>query len=491
MILGIVLVALLAVVTVEVVGVPRVDAVTPRPGSWVRHASLHVVINVQGLNNLSHVSARLDDRAIVLNTTTGDRFAFFTGRLANGPHVISIAGDSSNPFRNKVRKTWRFTVDTTIPTLTLAHAQGAGTGGDLVANTAPARLSGTTEPGATVTATAGGAGGRAVADATGAFTVSMPLPDGPATVALKAADRAGNSVSRTVSVYVDSHPPILAVTRLPSTVRYTSPTIGVQSTDNMTTPEIKAQLDGAVVIVKGPSNRGVLKLTKLAEGVHTLLVTSRDRANVTVSRQSFLVDSTEKFGFATMMAGAQGHDVVQLQLALHREGLYSGPTTGVYDSATVQAVKAFERRSGQKVDGKVGTDVLAALSGRIVIVLGKLRLYLYRGETLVASYPVAAGQPAYPTPTGNYHVTVKIMNPTWYPPNSDWARNAKPIPPGVTNPLGTRWIGTSAPGVGIHGTPMDWSIGTYASHGCIRMHIPDVERLYPLVAVGMPVVIRW
>ena len=82
------------------------------------------------------------------------------------------------------------------------------------------------------------------------------------------------------------------------------------------------------------------------------------------------------------------------------------------------------------------------------------------------------------------------MNPTWLPPNSDWAKDAKPIPPGATNPLGTRWIGTSAPGVGIHGTPDDASIGSYASHGCIRMHIPDAEDLYARVVIGMPVIIR-
>ncbi|MDX6647170.1 MAG: L,D-transpeptidase ErfK/SrfK [Miltoncostaeaceae bacterium] len=59
--------------------------------------------------------------------------------------------------------------------------------------------------------------------------------------------------------------------------------------------------------------------------------------------------------------------------------------------------------------------------------------------------------------------------------------------PGPGNPLGTRWIGTSAPAVGIHGTPADYTIGSRASHGCIRMHIPDVEKLYEQVTVGMEV----
>ena len=65
-----------------------------------------------------------------------------------------------------------------------------------------------------------------------------------------------------------------------------------------------------------------------------------------------------------------------------------------------------------------------------------------------------------------------------------------PIPPGNGNPLGTRWIGTSAPAIGIHGTYADYSIGSAASHGCLRMLIPEVEELYEDVAVGMPVEIN-
>ena len=84
----------------------------------------------------------------------------------------------------------------------------------------------------------------------------------------------------------------------------------------------------------------------------------------------------------------------------------------------------------------------------------------------------------------------KQVNPTWFPPSSPWAAGLGPVPPGVNNPLGTRWIGTSAPGIGMHGTPMSSSIGTRASHGCIRMYISDVEKLYPLVDIGTPVYIR-
>ena len=105
---------------------------------------------------------------------------------------------------------------------------------------------------------------------------------------------------------------------------------------------------------------------------------------------------------------------------------------------------------------------------------------------------MATGQPAYPTPTGTYSIVNMQKDPTWLPPNSDWAKDAQPIPPGTENPLGTRWMGTSAPGVGMHGVPPseDGSIGTYASHGCIRMHNWDAVDLFDRVVIGMPVIIR-
>jgi lipoprotein-anchoring transpeptidase ErfK/SrfK len=104
-------------------------------------------------------------------------------------------------------------------------------------------------------------------------------------------------------------------------------------------------------------------------------------------------------------------------------------------------------------------------------------------------FGVATGQSQYPTPLGRWHVVVKWRNPWWYPPNSAWAKGEKPVPPGPGNPLGTRWMGLSASGVGIHGTPDDASIGYSASHGCIRMHIPDAEWLFNHVTVGTTVFI--
>ncbi|MCW2977764.1 MAG: L,D-transpeptidase family protein [Actinomycetia bacterium] len=116
-------------------------------------------------------------------------------------------------------------------------------------------------------------------------------------------------------------------------------------------------------------------------------------------------------------------------------------------------------------------------------------LTLYNGMRPVRQFAVATGQTIYPTPLGRFQIVVKWKNPWWYPPASPWAKGEKPTPPGPNNPLGTRWMGISSPGVGIHGTPQDGSIGYSLSHGCVRMHIPQAEWLFDHVDVGTPVYI--
>ena len=125
----------------------------------------------------------------------------------------------------------------------------------------------------------------------------------------------------------------------------------------------------------------------------------------------------------------------------------------------------------------------------IVIRRESKALYLYDGSQLVRTFGVATGQSQYPTPLGLFNVVDKQLNPWWRPPDSDWAKGLEPIPPGPGNPLGTRWMGLSSPGVGIHGTPDAASIGYSASHGCIRMRIPDAEWLFGQVTWGTPVYI--
>jgi lipoprotein-anchoring transpeptidase ErfK/SrfK len=129
--------------------------------------------------------------------------------------------------------------------------------------------------------------------------------------------------------------------------------------------------------------------------------------------------------------------------------------------------------------------------GRLIVIeRGGNSLRLFDGPKLVRAFGVATGQSIYPTPSGVFAIVDKQLNPWWIPPASPWARGEKPVPPGPANPLGTRWMGLSAAGVGIHGTPNDASIGYSASHGCIRMHIPDAEWLFQQVTVGTPVLIQ-
>ena len=137
----------------------------------------------------------------------------------------------------------------------------------------------------------------------------------------------------------------------------------------------------------------------------------------------------------------------------------------------------------------LATTTRAAFKNVIVIRRGSNRLYLYRYDRLRRPFRVATGQSTYPTPLGRFTIQVMWRNPWWYPPNSRWARGQKPIPPGPSNPLGTRWMGLSTPGVGIHGTPNPASIGYSVSHGCIRMYIPDAEWLFNTVNVGTTVFI--
>ena len=128
--------------------------------------------------------------------------------------------------------------------------------------------------------------------------------------------------------------------------------------------------------------------------------------------------------------------------------------------------------------------------GPIIVIRRESKgLYLYDGMRLRRTFGVATGQSSFPTPIGRFTIVTMARNPWWHPPDSDWARGEKPIPPGPGNPLGTRWMGLSASGVGIHGTPDSASIGYSASHGCIRMHIPSAEWLFNNVDVGTTVFI--
>jgi len=145
------------------------------------------------------------------------------------------------------------------------------------------------------------------------------------------------------------------------------------------------------------------------------------------------------------------------------------------------------------VEPKVTSDKLA---DRYPVVLtidrGAFRLTLYKRLKQIRSYPIAVGKVGLETPEGLYSVQNKAVNPAWTVPNSSWAGSlAGQVIPGGTaqNPLKARWLGIYD-GVGVHGTSDRGSIGSNASHGCIRMLIEDVEVLYDEVPVGTPTYIH-
>jgi lipoprotein-anchoring transpeptidase ErfK/SrfK len=153
-----------------------------------------------------------------------------------------------------------------------------------------------------------------------------------------------------------------------------------------------------------------------------------------------------------------------------------------------QPVEAIVKTTKPEVTTKELRD---AYPRYIFIDRGGYTLRFYQNLKLVRSYPIAVGQQGLETPAGLYHVTDKQVNPYWHVPNSAWAGSlaGQVIPPGPSNPLQARWIGI-VDGAGIHGTNDTGSLGSSASHGCVRMSIPDVIELYDRVEYGDPLYVQ-
>ena len=125
---------------------------------------------------------------------------------------------------------------------------------------------------------------------------------------------------------------------------------------------------------------------------------------------------------------------------------------------------------------------------RLVLRLEERRVYVYQGNTVTKSYPVAVGKEGWETPTGEFEVFSQISEPGWTNPFTN-----EVMGPGPNNPLGDRWIAFWTDGnnsIGFHGTPNRESVGRAASHGCVRMYNEDVKELYEIVAIGTPVTVE-
>jgi lipoprotein-anchoring transpeptidase ErfK/SrfK len=137
-----------------------------------------------------------------------------------------------------------------------------------------------------------------------------------------------------------------------------------------------------------------------------------------------------------------------------------------------------------------GSEVADEYPSYLTLDRATYTLRLWEHLKLAKTYTVAVGQEGLETPEGLYDIQEKEENPTWHVPESSWAGSlaGQDIPPGPSNPIKARWMGIFE-GAGIHGTEETYSLGSAASHGCVRMAIPDVEELYDRVEVGTPIYI--
>jgi lipoprotein-anchoring transpeptidase ErfK/SrfK len=144
------------------------------------------------------------------------------------------------------------------------------------------------------------------------------------------------------------------------------------------------------------------------------------------------------------------------------------------------AAMAMAVQAGAQYAAKEATQAQAASAEAkrvIVVSLEDHKLALVEGGQVRKVYTVAVGKPSTPSPVGTFTIERRVVNPTYH-------HSGKTVAPGPGNPVGTRWMGLSKPGYGIHGTNEPNSIGKAASHGCVRMAKADLEELYGLVQVG-------
>jgi lipoprotein-anchoring transpeptidase ErfK/SrfK len=152
-------------------------------------------------------------------------------------------------------------------------------------------------------------------------------------------------------------------------------------------------------------------------------------------------------------------------------------TTGIVIAAAGIIISTFISQPLFAAEG-VSPTVANAPRRRVVVSIPDRKLAVIENDEVVRMFPVAVGKPATPSPAGTFTIVNRVTNPTYYAPDG------KTVAPGAKNPIGTRWIGLSQKGYGIHGTDQPKSIGFAKSHGCIRLRNEDVERLFERVRTG-------
>ncbi len=207
-----------------------------------------------------------------------------------------------------------------------------------------------------------------------------------------------------------------------------------------------------------------------------------------VARVQADVDRAPKDAEVTFAAASLGEVDGEQGVALEARKLRRKVKRAITDPTAKRRFRATTRT----VAPEVTTDELAERYPVVITVdRANFKLRLWKSLKLDKTYDIAVGKVGMDTPEGLYSIANKAVDPAWHVPNSEWAGDlAGQVIAGddPSNPIKSRWMGIYD-GVGIHGTDADSSIGTAASHGCIRMRIPEVEELYEEVPVGAAVYI--
>jgi|tagenome__1003787_1003787.scaffolds.fasta_scaffold20985708_6 lipoprotein-anchoring transpeptidase ErfK/SrfK len=179
----------------------------------------------------------------------------------------------------------------------------------------------------------------------------------------------------------------------------------------------------------------------------------------------------------------------KLGLTVDSKAVAAAVDGALNDSRTPRKMRVATKPVRPKI---TAADVARRYGTIITIDRAHFTLRLFKRLKISKRYGIAVGMAGLDTPAGQYTIHDKQINPAWHVPQAAWAGSlaGQVIPGGApNNPLKARWMGV-ANGVGIHGTAEDWSIGSRASHGCIRMHVRDVVDLFRRVSVGTPVLIK-
>lgn len=182
--------------------------------------------------------------------------------------------------------------------------------------------------------------------------------------------------------------------------------------------------------------------------------------------------------------GTAGGNVLSRQASAAEKPwqLTQGKKQNVIMSSIPNLLLSFQGSAQQK------SSHPASGKNQLVVDLSDRRVYVHRGDLVIASYPIAVGKKGWETPTGSFQVMYRQLNPTWRHPIT-----GKIFSSGADSPLGDRWIGFWSDGrnqIGFHGTPDDEVVGSAISHGCLRMRNPDVRLLFNQVSLGTPVEVR-